>query len=184
MTLELENDNAAERWDELREIIEDWQLEHFAAREFVRLRWEILDADQIDGPVPDAGIPYPWHYRDLVHTATLADKIRADWGAPVKVVSGYRPPTYNDVQVEGSERSMHVRFAALDLQPVDDYEIHEWIAHCERIVEQRRQDAHDAIGLGRYWDERGSFVHLDTGYHQHDRDWHVSEHGYLDPRTQ
>lgn len=157
-------DNLRERWSPYRQTVKSWGLDHFAPAEFVRL--------SSDWPGPDLYPPPPQLVDNLRRTAKLADTIRGKWGSPVQVVSGYRPPLYNDATVGGSESSQHVVFRALDLQPAGDFEVGAWIRHVEAIVGEYRQQCDTGVGLGRYWDGHGRFVHVDAGYYDDDRNWH------------
>src|SRR5690625_43179 len=54
----------------------------------------------------------------ILPTVLLADEIRDELGAPIRVSSGYRTPDYNRF-VGGAPVSEHMAFRALDLQPHD-----------------------------------------------------------------
>jgi len=164
-------DNLAERLPEYRRQVKQLDLDHFTPDEFIYLG--VRDW-------PDLYPPPPWLWEHIEKTARLADRIREYWGGPVQVVSGYRPPRYNDVDLDpqSSARSMHMRFAALDLKPVGEFDLEEWVSSVERVVDEARQREPHAIGLGRYWSGHGRFCHIDTGYHADDRDWTIGE----DPR--
>lgn len=160
-------DNLKERWPQFQAKVRSWNLRHFSADEFILLRtpWE----------GPEYYPPHPALADNLKHTAHLADEIRHKWGSPVKVISGYRPPMYNDKAIEGSDSSMHVICGALDLRPVGEFDLQEWISHVEGIVaEKRRHDAF-SIGLGRYWEDDDRFIHIDTGYYTYNRNWHIPQ---------
>jgi hypothetical protein len=161
-------DNLVERLSEYRRQIKQLRLDHFAPDEFIRLGAKDW---------PDLYPPPPWLWPHIEKTARLADRIRDFWGKPVQVVSGYRPPRYNDIELDSdtSEKSMHMRFAALDLKPVGQFDIERWVGEVERVVGEARQRDSHAIGLGRYWNGRGRFCHIDTGYHTGDRDWTIGE---------
>lgn len=148
------------RMQHLARLMEDAGIAHFEPEELVRHRSDGWPWRSI----------YPPPVRLLEHiipTLKIADRLREEWGAPVRVVSGYRSPAYNDLAMDepGAPDSQHMYFRALDLQPVDG-RYGTWIRHCERIVDRLRSDG-QVIGLGRY----GTFCHIDTGHYQASRDW-------------
>lgn len=145
------------RMQHLAALMEGHGIEHFRPEELVRHR-----ADE-----------WPWRsiypppvrmLENILPTLEIADRLREEWGGPVRVVSGYRCPPYNDLVVEGAADSQHLYFRALDLQPTDG-RYGTWIGHCERIVSELRSEGQ--VGLGRY----PTFCHIDTGHYQESRDW-------------
>jgi len=79
---------------------------------------------------------------------------------PVKVLSGFRTPDYNNV-AGGANKSRHMTFSALDLRPtnkIDPSQLHgilqnQWSNHGQ----------HYKLGLGLYHNQR---FHIDTGGHR------------------
>jgi len=172
------HENLEARWSDYKSTVARWGLRHFQPREFIGpLRWADRDRSWPDD-MPTHWPPYPELVGNLEETAVLADEIRHQWSGPVKVVSGWRPPAYNDIKVGGAEDSMHLSFRALDLQPVGEFDTREWIEHVEKVVHAHRQHQSFSIGLGRYWHDDDKFVHIDTGYYSYHRNWHLPD----DPR--
>jgi len=151
-------DRYAQRLSTLRDLIDDAGIEHFAAD-------ELVEHTRSDWPGPRIFPPRERLLDHIAPTVKIADEIRDRWGGPVVVVSGYRAPYYNDELVEGSDRSQHMDFRALDLQPADG-EIGEFIDLVEQVVQARRGEG-QIIGLGRY----PTFVHIDTGHYDYQRNW-------------
>jgi len=62
------------------------------------------------------GTPYPeeWIAERLVPLCKALELIRAIWGRPIKINSGYRTPTYNK-KVGGSRASKHMDGIAADI---------------------------------------------------------------------
>lgn len=147
-----------DRMQKLARLVDQAGIRHFAPEELVR---------HTDPDWPHRTI-YPPPERLLEHivpTLEIADRLREEWGGAVRVLSGYRCPVYNDLVIDGAADSQHMYFRALDLQPADGRHA-DWIAHCERIVDELRSDG-QIIGLGRY----PTFCHIDTGHYDHQRDW-------------
>lgn len=64
------------------------------------------------------GSEYPSEHHDRLQLlVTTLDAIRAKWGGPIKVVSGYRTPEYNR-KVGGAKASQHVEGRAADIKPI------------------------------------------------------------------
>ena len=118
-------------------------VEHFTAREFLRLRRTGEFAD-----LPD-------EYADAAcRVLLLADEVRRRYGGPVSVGNGYRPTAYNRL-VGGAKRSQHLFGAAVDLDPLDGRK-----AEFQRIAARVWLDCPKrAAGLGVY---SGGRVHLDV----------------------
>lgn len=96
----------------------------------------------------------------IIPTAYIADQARERLGVPLRVLSAYREPKYNNA-VGGSLHSRHIRFTALDLQPSDPrfvHKLHSILLHLRNIGEFTG-------GLGLY----KTFVHVDTD--SHNRSW-------------
>jgi len=145
-------DENQERLRELKYCFDRWRIEHFDRHELCRLAHEDWDGMDVVAPPGDL-------LHNIKYTVSLADKIRREWGGPVQVNSGYRPPLYNDL-IGGADDSAHTYFRAMDLCPVDG-NIAKFHDHVQPIVESyKNSSAHDkATGSGLYdWG-----LHLDVG---------------------
>ncbi len=103
---------------------------------------------------------------------------------PVRVVSGYRDPVSNAC-FRGASASRHLRFAALDLTPVEPLSRAELIAKLCPL--HARTGARFDVGLGIYTITR---FHIDTaGYRRWGADYHAASspclttHPPSSPRT-
>lgn len=116
--------------------------EHFRAEEFASK----------DG----AAYPARWLESRLRPLCEVLEVIRAAWGAPLKVMSGYRSPARN-AAVSGARNSQHMEGRAADLQPAgkrttgDVARLH---ALCLRL---HTEGVIRLGGLGEY----PGFVHVD-----------------------
>jgi hypothetical protein len=151
-------DRFEKRLSILRDEFEELGIEYFSAKEIVTLnnpQWEYRKVF----PPPKRLIS------NILPTIKIADEIREEWGGPVSCLSGWRPPTYNDLIIEGSDDSQHMYFRALDLQPINEkYE--KFIDHVSGIVSEKGEEG-KIIGYGRY----NTFVHIDTGFYEYNRNW-------------
>jgi len=87
---------------------------------------------------------------NIIPTLLLLEELRAHFGHPVEVLSGYRSPAYNRA-VGGARESMHLSFNAIDFR----------CGHVDPLVAARWLHAHPLaalLGIGRYT----AFTHLDT----------------------
>jgi len=107
--------------------------EHFHAREF---------ACNHCGRLAPGGVP------PLL--VQILEQVRAHFGRPVRITSGYRCPTHNR-NVGGASRSQHLRGTAADIQ-VDGVPAHKVHAYLAGIRGRKG-------GLGRY----RAFTHVDIG---------------------
>lgn len=112
--------------------------EHFALSEFA---------------CPDYGVPTEQEHLDtLAHLCAQLEVLRAELGAPILVLSGYRSPAYNE-RIGGATKSQHMNACAADIKVkgVEPSEVHEAI---ERLI---REGKMEQGGLGLY----RTFVHYD-----------------------
>ena len=84
--------------------------------------------------------------------------IRAEWGKPIRISSGYRCPKYN-ASIGGSLLSAHMAGIALDL----DVNIGE-VERLDAIIE----DVAPHLRRGKYTNA-GSFIHIDVAFHVYPR---------------
>jgi hypothetical protein len=100
----------------------------------------------------------------------LLDRIRGRWGGPIRVVSGYRCPTYNEV-VRGAKNSQHLRGTAADIQPVSGgVDALDTVSALAEILNEKG-------GVGHYL----RFVHVDVRgkrarWNTKVRAWRAGEH--------
>ena len=143
----------------LQQQFDKWGVKHFAADEVCRLH-------AIAPGEPTHSCPPPELWDNMRLTIWAADAIRQRWGAPVKVISGYRPPAYNARDPKKAKASLHMQFGALDLAPVksfaSDSDYERWYDLCEDAAVSVAKTAGTAVctGVGRY---QGRFVHIDVG---------------------
>ena len=84
----------------------------------------------------------------------IFDSVRATWGKPIPVSSGYRCP-YHNKTIGGSQCSVHMFGLALDLDMPNTEEVEELFT---LIVTD-----FDHLRIGKYT-ESGTFVHIDLGH--------------------
>jgi uncharacterized protein YcbK (DUF882 family) len=136
-----------------------WGVQHFTAREVCKL-------NAIQKGEPTHACPPPELWPNMRLTVWAADAIRKAWGAPVNVISGYRPPAYNARDPKKAKASLHMQFGALDLTPAKGFataaEYDRWYDTCETAVTSVAKAATPVActGVGRY---PGRFVHIDVG---------------------
>lgn len=117
----------------------------------VHLSWDELACHDA------ARTPYPaeWRLTRAVQLAEAFEAIRAIWGVPITVTSGYRTPAYN-ASVGGAPHSQHVQGLALDLEPPDGVTVQDFWDEILRMAE----DA-GIRGVGYAAPSKGHFVHID-----------------------
>jgi hypothetical protein len=135
----------------LQSHLDAWDIEHFTARELVSLHNPNWAGPRHPTPPPDI-------IENIRPTVRLAEEIRIRWGAPIQVVSGWRPSGYNRL-VGGASNSQHKIFKALDIRPKDMREFVRFVGMCCTMAAQWRAAGH-SVGIGIY----RNFVHLDVGY--------------------
>ena len=104
---------------------------------------------------------YPLDYRTdptrLQRLAAAFEAVRAIYGLPLRVLSAYRTPAYNQ-QICGASKSQHIEGRALDLAPPGDVPVREFYDAVVRLATEQ-----PALGI-RYvqgYPARG-FVHVDV----------------------
>jgi hypothetical protein len=88
---------------------------------------------------------------NIVNFAAAFGQIRAKFGSPIAITSGYRPKAVNDA-IGGASKSQHVPGKAADIRPANG-EFDKLLAVLKSI------DAVGGIGLG---EKAGGFLHADT----------------------
>lgn len=109
------------------------------------------------------GVPYPeaWTGDRLAALMSQLDIIRAEWGGPIRIVSGYRTASWNG-KVAGASGSQHVEGRAADIAPmVKGTVLHAATADLHgRIMRLLGQQQLPLIGgVGNY---PGKWVHVDV----------------------
>ena len=84
----------------------------------------------------------------------IFDSVRAAWGKPIPVSSGYRCP-YHNKAIGGSQCSVHMFGLALDLDMPNTAEVEELFT---LIVTD-----FDHLRIGKYT-QTGTFLHIDIGF--------------------
>jgi uncharacterized protein YcbK (DUF882 family) len=117
--------------------------EHFALSEF---------ACPAYGPPTEQG-----HLDTLARLCAQLEVLRAELGAPINVISGYRSPAYNE-RIGGATKSQHMNACAADIKVkgVTPREVHTTIL---RLIEEGKMEEG---GLGLY----ETFVHFDVRGHR------------------
>ncbi len=101
------------------------------------------------------GTPVPDKYRaNAIELCRRLEWIRARWGRPVTILSGYRTPAWNK-KVGGAKNSEHLRAAAADIvvagvEAGEVYDAIHWMIHAGKLADG---------GLGRY----EQWTHVDIG---------------------
>ena len=97
--------------------------------------------------------------------------IRAEWGKPIPITSGFRCPEHNKA-IGGSGISVHQSGLALDLDCKNVGEVGRLATLIDNIASELR--------MGVYKDS-GTFIHVDMGYSIFPRlaDWHKGARWYL-----
>ena len=119
-------------------------------------------------PGQPVAIPPRAYWPRMIQTIVMGFlPFRAEWGAPVRVLGGYRPDDYN-AAVGGEDNSRHMWFEALDIAPVNATDVVKR-AFALRLADFFvRNGQRLAMGLGVYGRVAPS-GHIDTGWQ--DRTW-------------
>lgn len=105
------------------------------------------------------GRPSPWPEVVDPDLYFLLEEIRADFGEPIYINSGYRSPEHNR-KIGGVPNSFHVKGQAADIRPTRYRDPDKWNKALGRlkIIANRRCTG----GVGFY----PTFVHVDLGPHR------------------
>lgn len=104
-------------------------------------------------------------WTNIVPTLAQADALREFYGAPLRILSAYRSPEYNQALEGTAKQSLHMRFMALDLCPAGAGEASAAVKRlhgCARILHRPHGPLDGGLGLYRWG------VHIDCGPF---RDW-------------
>lgn len=144
--------------NEFAKFIAELKLVHFKPDEFLELGGS-NGSGRCRGT--NAFPPKPL-WKNIRKTARMLDAIRAEIGAPIRILSCYRAPDYNSC-IGGERGSLHMEFKAIDFTcSAGTPEI--W----RRIAAGLRAENPDfAGGIGIY--PKRNFVHIDT--RGHDANW-------------
>lgn len=108
-----------------------------------------------------SGEPYPEQWDDRLEAlCSQLDIIRNAWGAALRIVSGYRTPSYNTA-IAGAKASQHMEGRAADIAPVGarvarGYNVGSLHQLIERLISEGRLSL--IGGLGYY---PGKWIHVD-----------------------
>ncbi len=96
---------------------------------------------------------------NIVATIGVVEELRRRCGFAIRITSAYRSPAYNKA-VGGAAGSQHLKFCALDIQPVSGRR-DELRTMYKELRKMRDQEHWFKGGLGKY----PTFVHVDTRGH-------------------
>jgi hypothetical protein len=132
-------------------FIDQLELRHFTATEFL-----FLGAGNQSGRCAGRNsLPPRSLWPNITNTARMLDRIRAELGSPVRILSCYRSEAYNSC-IRGEPGSLHKRFNAIDWH-CSSGTVREWQALARRV---RASDSSFSGGIGFY--PRRNFIHIDT----------------------
>jgi N-acetylmuramoyl-L-alanine amidase len=124
-------------------------LRHFTPTEFL-----FLGASNDSGPCKGLNsLPPRSLWGNIANSAQMLDAIRAELGAPVRILSCYRNEPYNSC-ISGAGGSLHKRFNAIDWRCTTGTPT-QWRDVARRV---RSSNSRFMGGIGTY----SSFVHTDT----------------------
>lgn len=103
------------------------------------------------------GTPYPakWVLTRFPRLTQAFETIRALWGQPIEVLSGYRTPEYNR-KVGGAKLSLHVQGLAMDLRPPEGVAVKDFWLGILGVAQKA-----GIGGIGYASPEQGNYVHVD-----------------------
>lgn len=143
--------------NEIDNLFKDVGIEHFSAKEVCQMR-RAKNA---------IAIPPRKFWERIIPALLLAEEIRSLIECPLQVGNGYRPRDYNKA-VGGSMFSQHIQFRALDLdlskwRGIEGIVLQEtfYETACEIFLSRGKELK---MGLGLYRHNRGTRIHIDTGY--------------------
>ncbi len=121
--------------------------------------WQLLQqgSDWKSHSLPKYALPPRENWSDMVNTLVFLKYDLIPYIGPVRVLSGFRTPNYNQL-AGGAGKSRHLKFSALDLRPVAQIER----SQLHGILQNRWNNfgrEYD-LGLGLYASTR---FHIDTG---------------------
>ena len=104
------------------------------------------------------GTEYPQEWRDTraVELASAFEAVRAEFGHPLIVLSGYRTEAHNR-KVGGARRSQHVQGRALDLRPATG-----GIRYLRVLAKAALRVIEYQPGIIKGFAEYPSFIHIDV----------------------
>lgn len=124
--------------------------------------WQLLQqgTDFRKHNLPRYALPDRENWDEMVETLIFLKYDLVPHIGDVRVLSGFRTPTYNRL-AGGVGKSRHLTFSALDLQPVEDIDRKQ----LHRILQNRWHTIGEDydLGMGLY---SGSRFHIDTGGHR------------------
>jgi len=130
-------------------LIDEYGIQHFNEE-------ELLKASH--GVIPEK------YFENIIPTLLVADFLRRKCGFPIRINSAFRSKEYNKNVAGSSPRSLHTRFNALDLSPL------QWTAEriSKLIAEVKTPEwaieykgkyiTPKVMGIGLY----DTFIHIDT----------------------
>ena len=144
----------AEQVADFKAFLFDNDIQHFGARELLHPGGAHFSPTRQGYGLNRLPPKRIWH--DMLPTLKVLEKLRTEFGKPLKINSGYRAPAYNRA-VGGASRSQHVRFRAFDVAPVSG-----GASEVKRLYELARKlrDEEEFFvgGIGKY----AAWVHIDT----------------------
>ncbi|WP_018389925.1 D-Ala-D-Ala carboxypeptidase family metallohydrolase [Ancylobacter sp. FA202] len=135
-------------------------LTHFRPEEFL-----VLGGQNASGACAGRNhAPPPDLWANIIPTARVLDALRQRLDAPIRIVSAYRAPDYNQCLPGAASASYHMQFRAVDFVCSDE----RGPVHWARELRAMRNEGLFAGGIGVY----PTFVHVDTrGQNRHFGPW-------------
>ncbi len=106
---------------------------------------------------PHDGSDIPEHIKPEIRrlAVDILEKIRAKWGGPLVVISGYRSPAWN-ARVGGAQSSRHMVGDAADIAPIRREEVFQLAGMVEGMIAVGELPALGGFGVYRGW------IHVDA----------------------
>jgi hypothetical protein len=139
-----------ELYDKFVSFVGGLGLQHFSADELLYLGGQNALGQSCAGL--NSYPPEPL-WPNVAPTAAILDRLRADMGKPVHILSAYRSPAYNTCISGAAANSVHMRYMAIDFV-CDAGTPSQWTA---KLADYRLRGLFRG-GIGTY----SSFVHVDT----------------------